>query len=234
METALKVESFLDQLQCAETGSEVFNPWRQHDALNGIDRAGPEIRRRHLYHYLMERVDQARFLLIGEAIGYQGGHFSGLAMTSERILLGYHKDRGVPPEAVIQEIRPQRTNKPKLKEQGFAEPTATIVWGSIMESGFPPRFFALWNAFPWHPFRGTEGLLSNRKPRKQELQDSIPYLKAFLRLFPSKTRILAVGKTAERQFKELEIPHQPLRHPAQGGAPKFRHGFEEIVSSRFQ
>ena len=58
-----------------------FNPWGESDPLHDCDQQGPQIRRRQLQQYLGERHGSGKTLLLAEAIGYQGGHFSGIPMT---------------------------------------------------------------------------------------------------------------------------------------------------------
>src|SRR5882757_2717641 len=107
---AESVENFLRHLKKSPSGA-VFNPWWQIDKENDIDRNGPSIRRKHLRCYLSERLGKVRFAVIGEALGYRGGHFTGVPMTSERILLGKKRDAGIVPEHVFSSIRPRRTSK---------------------------------------------------------------------------------------------------------------------------
>src|SRR4029077_10898554 len=57
---------------------------RSH-AENDVGSAAPRIRREQLRVYLCARLSTARLAVIGEALGCRGGHFTGIAMTSERI-----------------------------------------------------------------------------------------------------------------------------------------------------
>ncbi|HZA38703.1 MAG TPA: hypothetical protein VE486_06145, partial [Candidatus Baltobacteraceae bacterium] len=85
-----QVEKFIRLLKESPAGA-VFNPWWQVDEENDAGRNAPAIRRKQLSAYLSKRLKKARLAVIGEALGYRGGHFSGIPMTSERILLGKKK-----------------------------------------------------------------------------------------------------------------------------------------------
>jgi uracil-DNA glycosylase len=199
----------------------VFNPWWQVDEQNDIGPSAPAIRRKQLCAYLRERVGSANLAVIGEAVGYRGGHFSGIPMTSERMLLRKQQN-------IVAEIKPRRTSKPSVCPDGFSEPTATIVWGALLKIGVPPDEFVLWNAFPWHSFDLHRGMLSNRMPNKSERTAGLPVLKAFLDLFPC-SEIVALGKVAASQLENLDVEAQCVRHPASGGAKLFRQQIAKIV-----
>src|SRR5215831_3504898 len=81
------VERFIRLLKPSPAGA-VFNPWWEVDELNDIARIAPMIRRQQLGAYLQQRLGHAKIAVIGEALGYRGGHFTGIPMTSERMLLG--------------------------------------------------------------------------------------------------------------------------------------------------
>src|SRR6266478_8988468 len=213
-----EIDEFLRLLKGSPSGA-VFNPWWEVDEQNDIDRHAPAIRRHQLRAYLQKRIGKANVVVIGEAVGYRGGHFSGIPMTSERILLGKHTDvlvalcdrRNVhgrvrnsgqrPPLRTIAGIKPRRTSKPQKCSDGFSEPTATIVWGALLRLGLRPDQFVLWNAFPWHSFDPHRGMLSNRTPNKCEQATGLPVLKAFLKLFPCE-HVVALGKIAAAQLEE--------------------------------
>src|SRR2546430_11783573 len=138
------------------------------------------IRRNQLRAYLKERLGKSKVAIIGEAVGYRGGHFSGIPMTSERLLLGRSEKVPMRSNDFFSDINPRRTSKPEKCPDGFSEPTATIVWGTLMRHSLRPDHFVLWNAFPWHSFDSRYGLLSNRMPTKSERAAGLPVLKAFL------------------------------------------------------
>ncbi len=222
------VENFIRLLKQSPPGS-VFNPWWQVDKLNDIDRNAPVIRRKHLRAYLHRRLGKVKLVVIGEALGYRGGHFSGIPMTSERILLGKKENAGIKREHVFSSFKARRTSKRERCPDGFSEPTATIVWGTLLRLGLNPEEFVLWNAFPWHSFDPRRGMLSNRMPTKKERSAGLSVLKAFLDLFP-RDEIVALGNVAALQLKELNVETHPVRHPASGGAKLFRQQIARIVN----
>ena len=82
--TALSIDSFIKALQGYHSDT-AFNPWADYDPQCDIGPQAPLIRAANLKRYLTLR-QKARFLFIAEGLGYQGGHFSGMAMTSELTL----------------------------------------------------------------------------------------------------------------------------------------------------
>ncbi len=220
------IDDFLRLLKGSPSRA-LFNPWWEVDEQNDVGRNAPAIRRQHLRSYLQKRVGKANLAVIGEAIGYRGGHFSGMPMTSERLLLGRSKTVRLKSDDFLSDINPQRTSKPEKCPDGFSEPTATIVWVALLRLGLRPDQFVLWNAFPWHSFDPYRGMLSNRMPDKSERAAGLPVLKAFLELFPCE-RVVALGKIAAGQLQKLGVNAHCVRHPASGGARLFRAQIAEI------
>jgi hypothetical protein len=219
-----KINTLFNLLKNTPKGA-FFNPWYQCDDNHDISKRAPEIRKKHLKTYLKERIGKAKYLFIAEALGYQGGHFTGIAMTSERILLGHHKSvHGIPANGAFTSIPFQRTSKLEINKKGMSEPTATIMWKALYKLGIDPYETVLWNALPWHPYKRSDGLLSNRTPTDNELRKGYSALHAFLNLYPD-GKIIAVGRKCEQSLSNFGISYIPVRHPANGGAPKFRRHF---------
>ena len=215
-----QLDNFVQLLKPSPSGA-VFNPWWQIDKENDVSPHSPAIRRKHLAVYFRKRLGNARVAIIGEALGYRGGHFSGIAMTSERMLLGKQQQ-------ILSGIKPRRTSKPSVYPNGFSELTATIVWGALLKTGVLSDEFVLWNAFPWHSFDPRRGQLSNRMPNKSEQRAGLPVLKAFLELFPCH-QVVALGKIAGAQLQQLGVNARCVRHPASGGSRLFRQQIAKIV-----
>lgn len=211
-------------------GENTFNPWADHDERYEIENA-VAIRRNNLEDYLALRLGKARILLIAEACGYQGGHFSGIAMTCERMLLDLHP---VVDSAMVlghQGNRTSRKENPLLKPiqqaKGFNEPTDSVVWSACLEAGLGPNDFLLWNIFPFHPYK-KGNLLTNRTPADDELAAGLACTRSLLSL-TGPLPIFAIGKKSENTLTEAGFSVTGLRHPANGGANIFRSQLKEAL-----
>lgn len=217
MHRARSPSRFVELVQALPRKPGVFNPWRDRDRDNEGRRDAAEVRSRQLEAYLAARTGKARVLLVAEAVGYQGAKFSGVPLTSERMLLGHLE--GVPAEGAFGALGAQ-TSRSGSHPQGVTEPTATIAWRHLLALGYAPQDFVFWNAFPLHPHAAGQRL-SNRKPAAAELAATRHVLDAMLGLFPH-AQVIAVGGVARDALGDLghSVPH--VRHPANGGATLFR------------
>jgi hypothetical protein len=154
--------------------------------------------------YLVERTRERPVVLAGEAMGYAGGRFSGIAFTAERTLLEWG-----PPYALT-----------STRPGGYKEMSGSIVHGLLGELGLEQRVL-LWNTVPAHPHPAGRPL-GNRAPSMPERRAGGAVLGALLELVDP-LAVVPVGKVAERSLAELGIASLPsVRHPAQGGATRFR------------
>jgi uracil-DNA glycosylase len=198
-------------------GSNVFNPWADADPLDaragdGRPTMGPAARIARLKAHF--RVSPA-LVLVGEASGYQGCHFSGIPFTNEKLLL-----EGRIPRVIV-------AGRLSRRERPWCEPSATVVWNTLHDLGLAHRV-VLWNAFAWHPFQPGKRY-SNRMPSRRELAAGSDVLKAVLDVFAA-VPVVAVGKVAERVLCALgRAPTWTVRHPSMGGARTFRAGLKAIA-----
>lgn len=221
----MTIDTFISHLAAYENDL-VFNPWRDTDP--SLEIAGAvSIRKKQLADYLARRVGRAKIFLIAEACGYQGGHFSGIAMTCERMILNRHP---AVTSAMILGYEGKRTSRadsgaiPKAiqREKGFNEPTDSVVWKAALDADLSPDEFLLWNIFPFHPYK-KGNCLTNRTPTDKELADGLAFTKELLAL-TGPLPIFAIGKKSENTLTEAGLPAAGLRHPANGGADLFRAG----------
>lgn len=191
----------------------VFNPWSMADPLDWND--GPGNRCIRLFEHFS--CEDPAYLLIGEAPGYQGCHFSGIPFTNEKLIL----DGKIP--RVMRQIR--FTSRPRP----WSEPSASIVWRVLHKLGIAERTI-LWNAFAWHPHMPNEPM-SNRRPTTVEVGLSAHVLRAVVEHFRS-ARVVAVGGVATGALSRFEIPIAGrVRHPSMGGAREFEAGVTKLVEA---
>jgi uracil-DNA glycosylase len=203
------------RLLAADCGPNVFNPWKQRDERNDGALNGPAARRKRLCVHLSVQPDH---ILIGEAAGYQGCHVTGIAFTSERLIM-----TGVVPRIAAPGGRLSTRHIP------WSEPSATTVWKTLHALNIEQNTI-LWNAFPWHPHR-PGNLQSNRTPTRLERQFGLVVLDSLLSAVP-KAIVFAVGRHAESILAEVGRAAVPLRHPSMGGAVLFRRGLQRALMAK--
>lgn len=197
-----EARAFVEQVAQLEFGS-CFRPLTDEDPELDLPGAAA-MRRANLVTYLVERTRARPVVLAGEAMGYAGGRFSGIAFTAERTLLEW----GAP--YALTSLRPE----------GYKEMSGSIVHGLLGELGVEQRVL-LWNAVPAHPHPSGKPL-GNRGPTMPERAAGGAVLAALLETVRP-LAVVPVGRIAERSLTELGFAALPsVRHPAQGGATRFR------------
>ena len=223
---AESVKNFISRLSEFES-PRVFNPWRNFHPDYEVENA-VSIRQEQLITYLTRRIRPAKILLIAEACGYQGGHFTGIAMILNKhpvvdstMILGKEGHRTSRPDSPCIE-------KEKQKKDGFNEPTDTVVWSACLEAGLRTDEFILWNIFPFHPYKDND-FLTNRTPTDEELRIGLHYTKKLIEI-TGPLPLFAIGKKSELTLSGAGLTATCLRHPANGGANIFRSGLKNALS----
>jgi uracil-DNA glycosylase len=192
----------------------LFNPWRDHCADCEPDN-DPEAKLARLAAHL---ACVPKFILCGEAPSYSGCRHSGIAFTSERLLL----EKSLPR---ISPLNDRLTNG----ANPYSERSATIVWNELFNLGIQEHTI-LWNALQMHPHE-LEKPYSNRTPTSKEIEIGKPALLMLVEAFPSAT-VVAVGKKAEGLLARMKVSARSVRHPSYGGAPEFRQQLKLLVEQR--
>lgn len=197
-------ERLVDDIAAANIGS-TFNFLRDVDPELDAE-GGPAIRRENLLRYLDARSD-AVIVGIGEAAGYAGARWSGIAFTSERTLAAW----GEP-------YAPS-----SLRPGGWTEQSATIVH-RVLEDLDVEEHTLLWNTVPTHPRRPDEPL-TNRTPSVAEIAAGAVYARRLIALL-EQPFVVAIGrKAADAIGQDVRC----IRHPANGGAAEFEEGMRLVV-----
>ncbi len=201
---AAAINALLADLARAAIGS-TFNQFRERGADDVPD--APAIRIANLRSYLAER-QGADILAVGEAAGYQGMRWSGIAFTSEFDLLRW----GDPYRRSSRRPRP------------WKEPSGTIVHGVLEELGAERRVI-LWNTVPTHPHLAGKPL-SNRRPTREEIAAGRVLVERLVEIVQPRI-LVGVGRIACAALPEAQY----VRHPAQSGATAFRLGMRAALKS---
>jgi hypothetical protein len=191
------MDGLLDDLRRARIGA-TFNLYAG---------AGGAVRLANLRRYLDER-RSADVVALGEAAGYQGMRWSGIAFTSERDLLRWG------PAYRLTSDRPE----------GWSEPSGTIVHRTL-ERLQAERRVVLWNTVPHHPHHAGRPL-SNRRPSAAEVAAGAAYVERLLEQLQPRL-VLAVGRVAEGVLGDRAVY---IRHPANGGAGQFAAGISRALA----
>jgi uracil DNA glycosylase superfamily protein len=191
----------------------LFNPFREICA-DDVPHNDPEAKLARLaFHLACEPL----FILCGEAPSYRGCRHSGIAFTSECLLLDGRIPR-IPP----------LNHRLTRGDDPYSERSAQVVWDELYTLGIQEHTI-LWNALQMHPHKPGEEH-SNRRPKSSEIKKfGKPALQKLVDEFPSAT-VVAVGKTAEQLLISMGIRYKAVRHPAHGGEDKFRQGLKSLVS----
>lgn len=149
--------------------------------------------------------------MLGEAIGWRGGRFSGIPFTSEA--------------QIAAKMLPFTGLPTSRRDRPYKESTATVFW-DVMYPYFPN--FLAWNCIPLHPYQ-PELPLSNRTPTTKEQSEFLPLLSEFITILAPKN-IIAIGRKAQTALLKLGLSHHTVRHPSHGGAREFIMGINSVMS----
>lgn len=191
----------------------LYNPYTDHCIHDGPENT-PRARLQRLRNHLDCR---PRLILVGEAPGYRGCRYSGVAFTSEGLLLDGEIPRIDPPRHRLTE-----------RHLPWREPSATIIWRTLKALSIQDDT-VLWNAVQMHPHRRGEPW-SNRTPTVGELALGVPALQMLQRAFPEAV-FVPIGKKAHGLLLKTGIRSAAyVRHPANGGAARLAEGLAAILA----
>lgn len=177
---------------------------------------------KNLYNYLQRiKSNNSKVMLIGEAPGYHGCRLLGISFTCEE---NFTED--IVPEIMGKDLGYKIFSKGK-PEREFSTST---VWPKLNEwyntHGSVPL---LWNICPFHPHK-KGNIMSNRPPRKKEIERGIKYFLELVDIFD----IQHIGCIGRKSFNTigdmgLNTSLEYLRHPSCGGKKEFERMIGEYM-----
>lgn len=204
------IDTFIKKLSRFKTGENCFNQYSGRSKNN-------RIRKENLRLYLENiRIHNPEYLLIGEAVGYQGGRLTGVPLSSEYLIVNQLDGFGIYTDDYEKTTEIDRVVK---------EPTASIVWELNKELNFLPLH---WNAFPFHPHK-KDNPWSNRTPYSKEIESCQGFIKDLIKIFSIK-KLIAMGNKAESTLLKMGLNYTKVRHPAHGGKNLYLSGIKELLS----
>nr|WP_298703658.1 uracil-DNA glycosylase [uncultured Veillonella sp.] len=174
---------FVNALSLYEGNERVFNPWRDYDERYDVPQAA-QIRQAQLAAYLEPRLGTAPYVVVAEAVGYQGGRFTGIAITCERMLLGHHKT--IKPHMILKAVGPD------LKGLGTGEQGILGSSKEVGKLGGAGEVGAQWTSRSDSPYieKTTQKQLGFNEPTDTVVWNSIvengldPYKVLLWNIFP--------------------------------------------------
>jgi uracil-DNA glycosylase len=232
--TNATIDQFIEMLTQVPHMKNCFNMF------NSGHEEADKVRRNNLKIFLTIMTSlNPRVIIIGEAPGFRGCHWSGVPVCSEYIMIQEYNPK-IKTEYVKSLLFGYSKGYRKTSDQakGYKEATATSVWdiiSRVVPTDEPPPM--LWNSCFVHSYQeGNEK--KNRNPNNTELNQLLPIVKyMFTDLFPNIKTVLVMGRKAEYSLTQLkktpELSHlqfEYIRHPSQGGKPACEAGITKVYS----
>jgi uracil-DNA glycosylase len=206
------IDAFVERLALSRAGPNSVNPFDFSLPANAV-------RRRNLTRYLEQLEERSpTVLLVGEAPGYRGMRITGVPFTNAVILR-----RGISHFGLFGSENGYSV--PDDLPAVAAEPTATVMWNTLVELDFLPL---LWSAYPLHPHRPGNPL-SNRKPSMAEAAEWSWSRRALEHIFSIRTDV-AFGNVAYDSMVRRGRSVSRVRHPAHGGKKMFARGLRDLLA----
>lgn len=210
--TTDSIDAFVERLAASHAGPNSVNSFDHSQRDNAI-------RRKNLARYLEQLAERRpTTLLLGEAPSYRGMRITGVPFTNTTIL-----QRGVPQFGMLGTANGYAV--PEDASSVAAEPTATVMWNTLVELDFLP---VLWSAYPLHPHKPGNPL-SNRTPSVAEATAWSWSWQALMELFSIRA-VVAVGNVAHGSTARSGMSVPRVRHPSHGGRQQFASGLRELLA----